>query len=240
MERSLAVTTDEPLRALLEQAHDGRIRVPEFQRSVAVDDDWVRQLLASVSLGYPIGAFMLLEAGRREVRFESRSVEGAPASSVDPEWFLLDGHRRLTALYQALRSHHGVRTYDRVSQESTERRYYIDVTAALDGHIDRDEAVVSQPAGPAEARSTRERFPLRLAFDADAELEGWRRRFLGGPHRDVDARETVLRRFTAEVLRTLTEYRVPVILHRPETARWSIRVHGGPDGRTVSNRYTAK
>ena len=61
----------EPLARLLEEAHDGRIQVPEFQRELILTDEWMKSLLASVSLGYPIGAVTLLEAGSREMRFES-------------------------------------------------------------------------------------------------------------------------------------------------------------------------
>jgi hypothetical protein len=68
----------EPLARLLEEAHDGRIQVPEFQRELILKDEWMKSLLASVSLGYPIGAVTLLEAGTREMRFETGLSQTLP------------------------------------------------------------------------------------------------------------------------------------------------------------------
>ena len=62
----------EPLARLLEEAREGRIQVPEFQRELILTDEWMKSLLASVSLGYPIGAVTLLRQGP-EMRFETRS-----------------------------------------------------------------------------------------------------------------------------------------------------------------------
>ena len=67
----------EPLARLLEEAHDGRIQVPEFQRELILTDEWMKSLLASVSLGYPIGAVTLLEAGT--ARCGSRPRHRRPA-----------------------------------------------------------------------------------------------------------------------------------------------------------------
>ena len=58
----------EPLARLLEEAREGRIQVPEFQRELILTDEWMKSLLASVSLGYPIGAVTLAE------------ITGAPAT----------------------------------------------------------------------------------------------------------------------------------------------------------------
>lgn len=100
--RRLGLAVREPLARLLEEAHDGRIQVPEFQRGLILTDEWMTSLLASVSLGYPIGAVMLLEAGTTEMRFKTSPVADPPPPPREPERLLIDGRRRITGLYQAL------------------------------------------------------------------------------------------------------------------------------------------
>jgi hypothetical protein len=104
--------TDEPhLHELLEEVHKGQIQLPDFQRGWVWDDDHIRALIASVSLSYPIGAVMLLEAGGAGVRFKPRLFEGVELSGrVDPARLALDGQQRLTSLYMALRSGKPVQT----------------------------------------------------------------------------------------------------------------------------------
>ena len=43
-------------------------------------------------------------------------------------------------------------------------------------------------------------------------------------------------RFAAEVLEVFDGYVVPTIIVGQERTRWSVRVHGGPDGRSLSDR----
>lgn len=242
---SSAAGTDEALPRLLQDVHHGRIQVPEFQREVIKDDEWVRSLLASVSLRYPIGAVMLLRSGSPDLRFESRPVAGAPTPSTEPEWLLIDGQQRVTVLYQALASSQGVRTGD--LRDPSIRWYYINLTTALDPNMDRDEAVVSVPetrhvhefdARTVELEWEHGLFPLRLVFGDDTELQRWQHGFVRhGPGEATNNRGQMMARFDAEILQAFVSYRVPTILHGPETTRWSVRVHGGPVGRSLSERF---
>lgn len=212
--RTAVVRTEDGLKELLEQVHDGRIQVPEFQRDSIAEDEWIESLIASVSLNYPIGAVMLLQAGDSETRFGSRSVVGAPPASSGPEWLLIDGRQRITSLYQALMS--------------GRRRYYIDIDACLDPKVDRDQAVVSVPDGHV--------FPLHLVFGSDVERRRWQRGFIEHGS-DKGMRERLMHRFDEEVLEVFDGYVVPTIVLGQETTRWSVRVHGGPDGRSLSDRF---
>jgi hypothetical protein len=231
----------ETLRRLLAAAHDGRIQVPEFQREFVLADEWIKGLLASVSLSYPIGAVMLLRAGNPQVRFEASPVAGSLSSSTPPEWFLLDGQQRMTALYQVLASGRAVPARDDRG-ESIRQWYYVDIEAALDPDVDRDEAIVSVPErqAPSTVESEWESclFPLRLVFGARAELRRWQRGFSGrGDAPGAESRGKVMGRFEAEVRTAFDTYLVPTILLGKETARWSVRVHGGPEGRRLSDRF---
>ena len=42
---------------------DGRIQLPDFQRPWKWDDERIVSLLATVTLGYPLGVMMTLETG---------------------------------------------------------------------------------------------------------------------------------------------------------------------------------
>jgi hypothetical protein len=231
-------STKETLKRLLEEAHDGRIQRPEFARELSLGDEWIKSLLASVSLRYPIGAVTLLQAGNPDVRFKTSSIAGAPLSSTEPERLLLDGQHRMTSLYQVLASGQVVQTQDD-QKKPRERWYYIDINAALDPDADRDEAIISVPD-----LSTRELeweqclFPLRLIFCGNGELRRWQRGF--AKHGDVEgteARGELMDRFAAEVLQAFEGYLVPTITVGQERARWAVRVHGGPEGRSLSDRF---
>jgi hypothetical protein len=219
----------EPLQRLLEEAHDGRIQVPEFQRELILTDEWMKSLLASVSLGYPIGAVMLLEAGTPEMVFETYPI-GNVRPSTEPERLLIDGRRRITGLYQVLASGRPVQIQDD-GGEPTQRWYYLDVAAALDPAMDRDEAIisVSELSGPG-SEPEQSLFPLRLVFGADAE----RRRWLTTPAGHSAGRSG---RFESEILAAFDGYQVPTIILGKETTRWSVRVHAGPDGPSLSDRF---
>ena len=58
----------------LGEAADGSTQLPDFQRGWVWDDDHVRSLLASISLGYPIGAVMMLRAGGETVRYRLQAT----------------------------------------------------------------------------------------------------------------------------------------------------------------------
>jgi len=114
MEEKTTFTSDkEPLFDVLKEIADGRIQLPEFQRSFIWDDEHIRSLLASISLSYPMGAVMMLENGNPDVRFKPRPIEGVElAEEVEPERYILDGQQRLTALFQSLFQNNPVKTED--------------------------------------------------------------------------------------------------------------------------------
>jgi hypothetical protein len=147
-----------------------------------------------------------------------------------PERLLIDGRRRITGLYQALASGSPVQIRDG-ADEPAQRWYCIDIAAALDPAVDRDEAIISVP-DPSGAESEWEQslFPLRLMFGADAE----RRRWLTTLTSHSDGQSD---RFENEILAAFDGYQVPTIVLGKDTTRWSVRVHGGPEGRSLSDRF---
>lgn len=66
---------------LLKDVGAGKIRLPDFQRDWKWDVDRISSLLASVSLGYPVGVVMPLETGGVGVQFATRLVSAVDESS---------------------------------------------------------------------------------------------------------------------------------------------------------------
>ena len=211
----------ESLDGMLGEAGDGSTQLPDFQRGWIWDDDHVRSLIASISLGYPIGTVMMLKAGGGTIRFKQRPIEGAPTPvDREAERLILDGQQRLTSLFQALRLDRPVVTRDQRGR-IIKRWYYIDMQRALNDHADREETVISLPEEKQIKRfgrdilenySTIEReyeamlFPLRKVFDTDDWMEGFQEFW------DFDKGKTRFwNRFNRIIVKRFEQYQVPVI-----------------------------
>ncbi len=211
----------ESLDRMLGEAADGSTQLPDFQRGWVWDDDHVRSLLASISLGYPIGAVMMLRAGGETVRFKQRPLEGAPApGDREAERLILDGQQRLTSLFQSLRLDRPVLTRDQRGR-TIKRWYYIDMRRALDENADREEAVVSLPEGRQIKRFGRDiledystaeleyqamLFPLSKVFDTDDWMEGFQEFW----HFDKE-KTRFWNTFNRNIVKRFEQYQVPVI-----------------------------
>lgn len=205
------------LAELLENIDKGKIQLPDFQRGWVWDDYRIRSLLASISRGFPAGAVLTL-AAQGNIGFKSRLIEGVPDQGAEPTEFLLDGQQRLTSLYQAMRHPVPVETMD-VRNKKIKRRYYVDINAALDPSVDREDAMVSLPEDRIRRRnfgrdidldlSTPEREYENHMMPTEQLLEGdwlWEYHdFWKGDNRN---RTTEFRK---QVLPNFAEYRFPVI-----------------------------
>ncbi len=221
MEASEYGIEKESLGGLLRQAADGSSQLPDFQRGWVWDDERVRSLLASISLGYPIGAVMMLRAGGQDVRFKERPIEGAESSANhQADRLILDGQQRLTSLFQSLRLERPVLTRDDRGRK-IKRWYYFDMNRALDPNADREDAVVSLPEDRKITRfgrrvvkdySTPELeyetmlFPLSKAFDS----RRWRVDFERFWQYDEDKIE-LWNEFDEKIITRFERYQVPVI-----------------------------
>ncbi len=101
---------DTNLSELLSDANNGTIQLPEFQRSWTWDDARIRNILASLSQGYPMGAIMCLQYGNPDIKFKYRVLEGVNPTQKVPEYLILDGQQRLTSMFQAVYSDKAVAT----------------------------------------------------------------------------------------------------------------------------------
>jgi len=223
---------------LLKDVRSGKIRLPDFQRDWKWDIDRISSLLASVSLGYPVGVVMLLETGGADVQFATRLVSGVDLAGADKpaERLILDGQQRLTSLFQALESGHVVQTQD-TRKQRLERWFYISMEEALDPDGDRETAIIAVPADKVqrdnfgkdvvrdlstpELEITQEYFPLSIVFDGAA-VDAWTYQYVQLEPANASERLKRWSTFKKEVLGNITGYTVPVIVLKKETPREAV------------------
>ena len=216
-----------PLAQLLDRAAGGTLQLPDFQRGWVWDDDHIRSLLVSISLSYPIGAVMTLEAGNPDVNFKARLLEGvALAATPAPEMLLLDGQQRLTSLYQVLKTRAPVCTRDRRGNE-LHRHYYASIDACIDPSVDREEkGIVGVPADrivrsdfgrtidldltSRDREIAEEMFPLDIVLDS-GDRRAWQRAYLHSGPGDPSDRWAKWERFEDAVVIPFEQYQVPAI-----------------------------
>jgi uncharacterized protein with ParB-like and HNH nuclease domain len=115
----------QPLEILLRRAREGKLQLPDFQRSYVWTEDSVISLLASILRGYPVGALLTLERGG-DVNFKPRGLEGTNVQGIQPETLLLDGQQRITSLYQTLYSEQPA-LMDRGRGTYAKRHFFLDI-----------------------------------------------------------------------------------------------------------------
>jgi len=230
-------TNPHDLYKLLQDCHDGILKLPDFQRSWVWDEDRIKSLIASVSRAFPVGALMTLDTGGT-VNFKPRPVEGAPreADAAMPQSLLLDGQQRMTSLYQVTLRDKVVETVT-PKKKRVKRWFYIDIRKAMDPSIDREEAILGVP----EDRTIRTDFgrevvidlatpereyaalmyPVSQVFDWDRWQDGFDMFWSGDKNEEV--RKT-FRQFKRDVLEKFKYYRVPVISLDRSTSKEAVCV----------------
>ena len=219
----MAKSNDTPLQDILRGIRFGTTRLPDFQRGWVWDDEHIRELIASISNSYPIGAVMFLEYGGDGIRFKSRSFTNVPDNGNTPEILVLDGQQRLTSVYCAMFSKMPVPTQS-IKKEEILRYYYLDIEKCLDTETDRVDSIISVPAdkkikkdfgrevvtdlSARQGEFENHMFPLNIVFDSIS-LDEWKDDYRDY-HNDTEISKR-LRRFTAEVLNQIIQYTLPVI-----------------------------
>jgi hypothetical protein len=218
-------SSKESLAGILKEIDDGKIQLPEFQREWIWDDAHVGSLLASVTLSYPIGAIMLLQAGNEEIIFKTRLIHGVDQEkSRKPELLILDGQQRLTALFQALFSPCPVETKD-IRGKEIKRHYHVVIDEVVSDTGDREEVIISLPEDRKrrnfrgeiiEDYSTLDLqcqagiLPLDVVLDG-AKLMEWQMRYLQITPEETQSRLKKWNILNERILTPINQYQVPVI-----------------------------
>jgi hypothetical protein len=122
---------------LVEQAHEGKICLPNFQRDFVWTRDEVADLVRSIVRGYFIGSLLLLRCDPNNPPFAPIFLRGTEPASSDPrpELLVLDGQQRLSSLIYALTAP------DLSLKDSAQRRwFFVDLDLLLSGP-DSDDVV---------------------------------------------------------------------------------------------------
>ncbi|MGB3204728.1 MAG: DUF262 domain-containing protein [Crinalium sp.] len=211
------------LADLLLQIHQGKIQIPDLQRSFCWVDDLIIRLLASISKGWTIGAIMLLENASPHGVFRPRLVEGVQLKqTVIPLYLILDGQQRMTALYMALFSNQPVQLRGKRNHKHTKRWYYIDIEKALDHNIRREEAIIGLnqdrirvgcgsdgkkiDCGAPEQEYAQGLFPTTHTF----QFSKWRQEYCKYWNYAPEKLE-LIDKFEQEVIKRFEHYQIPVI-----------------------------
>lgn len=242
-------TNPHRLQTILEDARNGKVQLPDFQRGWVWDDERIRGLLASIAASFPIGTIMTLEAGGQDIKFKARSIEGTDiATDKNLETFLLDGQQRITSLYQSLMGDKPVTTKDSKNKKIS-RFYYISMTEP-----DLEKAIVAVSAKDRIQRefggsrldlSTPEReyeqfmFPVNKLFSS----KRWRREY--DAHWDHNKEKSKFYDdFEERIIERFTEYHVPIIKLGKDTPKEAVclifeKVNTGGMSLTVFELLTA-
>lgn len=212
-------TAEPALKDVLDGIASGRIQLPDFQRGWVWDDSHIRSLIASISLSYPIGAVMFLEAGGVPFKprlFAGVSLQPAPA----PKTLVLDGQQRLTSMYLALRSGQPVPTRTEQGKE-VRRLYFLDMAQCLDASADREEAVISVPETlQITLQYSKRLFPVALLFDIQR-FNAWENGFY--EHHKFDAQAVqFMQRFRSNICQPFQLFKVPAIELTQDTPREAV------------------
>lgn len=227
-------TAEPALKDVLDGIAAGQIQLPDFQRGWVWDDNHIRSLIASLSLSYPIGAVMFLEAGG--VPFKPRLFAGVHLQPAPkPKTLVLDGQQRLTSMYLSLRSGQPVPT--RTEKGADIRRlYFLDMAKCLDSDADREEAVISVPetlqvtsdfgrkvdldVSTLELQYAQRLFPVRLLFDIQGFMT-WESGFSAHHQFGADAMQ-FMQKFRNEVWLRFQQFKVPAIELTQDTPREAV------------------
>jgi hypothetical protein len=125
------------LVGLVEQAYEGKLCLPNFQRDFVWPRDQVADLVRSVLRQYFVGSLLLLRSDPQKPPFAPIHLRGAKPLYQDapPELLVLDGQQRLTSLIYALTAP------DLLLKDSSQRRWYFINLKLLPEDSDSDEIV---------------------------------------------------------------------------------------------------
>lgn len=125
------------LIGLVEQAAEGKLCLPNFQRDFVWPRDGVADLLRSVLRRYYVGSLLLLRCDPNNPPFEPEALRGAGVTSraARPDLLVLDGQQRLTSLLYAL-------TAPNLSLKDSKKRRYFFVDLQLLVSDPEDEGIV--------------------------------------------------------------------------------------------------
>jgi hypothetical protein len=99
------IPTVKSVSELVSDFQTGRIAIPEIQRDFVWTSEKIKDLIDSISRGYPCGALIFWEPREKDEKLVKSMIRPERLELYDgslPRYFLLDGQQRLTALASVL------------------------------------------------------------------------------------------------------------------------------------------
>lgn len=231
-------TNDINLSDILAEVGNGKIQLPEFQRSWVWNDTQICKLIESISSEFPMGAAMFLENGG-EAKFKSRLFTGVDANyaNIEPTQLVLDGQQRITTLFQVFMSDKPVETCLATNKDAkVYRYYYLDIRKCLED-ADRLEAIISinekkqmtsnigrevvLDLSSREMEYKNMMFPLNIVFST-ADIYDWMLGFLDYYKEEKTAFLTLYKEFNDKVISKILQYKIPVISLTKDTSNEAV------------------
>ncbi|GIX46088.1 MAG: hypothetical protein KatS3mg131_0299 [Candidatus Tectimicrobiota bacterium] len=211
----------ENLLALVREAYNAKIVVPEFQRSFVWGREEIEEFLASLLQGYFVGTFLMLDTQTAAPMFPFRTVEGlaqvngqARPDQHQTVRLILDGQQRLTSTFYALYA-----PDIPLRGAKSPHKFYLRLDAALAG--DLDEAVVG-----VSTRDRRRMAELQQLVAAHRALPFQRLRdssaFYRWFYQEQDRWQGEAQHHIERLYHRLEKFMVPVVSLAPETGRDNI------------------
>lgn len=232
-------TNDINLSDILAEVENGKIQLPEFQRSWVWNDTQICKLIESISSEFPMGAAMFLENGG-EAKFKSRLFTGVDEcyANVEPTQLVLDGQQRITTLFQVFKCNKPVETCLATNKDAkVYRYYYLDINKCLDKDSDRLDAIASinekkqltsnigrevvLDLSSREMEYKNMMFPLNIVFST-ADIYDWMLGFLDYYKEEKTAFLTLYKEFNDKVISKILQYKIPVISLTKDTSNEAV------------------
>lgn len=137
---------------LVDQAHEGKICLPNFQRDFVWTREEVADLMRSIVRGYFIGSLLLLRCDADNPPFAPIFLRGSKPmrNEARPELLILDGQQRLSSLIYALTAP------DLSLKDSSQRRWFFLDLDLLLTEPDNDDVVFDRARRELRALDSRE------------------------------------------------------------------------------------
>ncbi len=223
----------EPLLDLLQSIKEGKVQLADFQRDWLWEDDRIRALLASISLGFPVGTLMFLQQDNTQVRLKPRLVEGVELLNPPaPHFLILDGQQRLTSLFMSLFSDKPVIINRGKRYKPELRSYYFDIYQALSlPETERVEAIygfndqkklhrsqkTSIDCSSPENEYKANFFPFSKVFN----FRQWRSAYSKYWHYDAEKLQ-LIEQFEAQIIKKFEHYQMGLYILRPELPKTAV------------------
>lgn len=229
-------SNDTNLSEILREVDNGKIQLPQFQRSWVWNDTQICKLIESISSEYPMGAAMFLENGG-DAKFQARLFTGVKEKeleNVTPNQLVLDGQQRITTLYQVFMIDKPVETCMPTNKDAKiQRYYYLDIKECLNPEADRLDAIISINEKKQVTSnigrevildlSTREKeyanlmFPLNIVFSV-SKVNEWMIGYLNYYHENSADYLVLYNNFYNQIISKILAYKIPVIYLTKDTS----------------------